>query len=81
LVYLIFEHQATAAKGHFDQLIKNGKELMGRKTSAVSVYKLATDYHAAGPNCTTISVDGAKMAVPRIDVGSENLILPRICST
>lgn len=42
----------------------------------MSVYKLATDYHALGPNCTTLSVDGAKVAVPRIDYGSEKFNQP-----
>jgi hypothetical protein len=75
-VYSIFDHQAIASKNHFDQLIKGGKELSGRKTGSMSVYKLATDYHALGPNCTTLSVDGAKVAVPRIDYGSEKYNRP-----
>jgi hypothetical protein len=75
-VYLIFDHQAIAVRNYFDQLIKGGKELTGRKTSSMSVYKLATDYHALGPNCTTLSVDGAKVAVPRIDYGSEKFNQP-----
>lgn len=75
-VYLIFDHQAIAAKNYFDQLIKAGKEQSGRKTGSMSVYKLTTDYHALGPNCTTLSVDGAKMAVPKIDNGSEKFNRP-----
>ena len=34
------------------------------------------DYHALGPNCTTLSIDGAKAAVPRIDYGSEKFDRP-----
>jgi hypothetical protein len=75
-VYLIFDHQAIAAKNYFAQLVKAGKELTGKKTASVSVYKLATDYHALGPNCTTLSVDGAKIAVPKIDNGSEKFNRP-----
>lgn len=75
-VYLIFDHQAIAAKKYFDELIKGGKELTGRKTTSMSVYKLAADYHALGPNCTTLSIDGAKVAVPRIDYGSEKYNRP-----
>ena len=75
-VYLIFDHQAIAAKNYFDQLMKSGKELTGRKTGSMSVYKLASDYHALGPNCTTLSVDGAKAAVPGIDHGSEKFNRP-----
>jgi hypothetical protein len=28
-------------------------------------------YHALGPNCTTVSIDGARIALPSIDVGWE----------
>ena len=75
-VYLIFDRQAIAAKKYFDRLTNGGRELNGRKTSSMSVYKLATDYHALGPNCTTLSVDGAKVAVTRIDYGSEKFNRP-----
>jgi len=75
-IYLIFDHQAIAAKEHFDQLIKSGKELVGKRSSIMSVYKLITDYHALGPNCTTISMDGAKSAIPKIDAGSEKFNKP-----
>jgi hypothetical protein len=75
-VFLVFDHQAIAAKSHFDQLLKSGKELTSRRTGSVSVHKLTMDYHALGPNCTTISLDGAKVAVPRIDFGSEKFNRP-----
>lgn len=75
-VYLIFDHQAVAAKGYFDQLMKSGKEVTAKRTSSVSVHKLSMDYHALGPNCTTISMDGAKVAVPKIDSGSEKFNRP-----
>ena len=75
-VYLIFDHQAIATKKYFDQLIKSGKEVTGRNTSSMSAYKLATDYHALGPNCTTLSIDGAKVAIPKIDFGSEKFNQP-----
>lgn len=41
-------------------------------------YKLQTDYFALGPNCTTLSIDGAKVAIPRIDEGSEKFIDPGV---
>ena len=75
-VYSIFDHQATASKKYFDHLMKAGKELTERKRSSTSVYKLSMDYHALGPNCTTISIDGARAAVPRIDQGSEKFNRP-----
>jgi hypothetical protein len=30
-------------------------------------YRLATDYDALGPNCATLSLDGARVAIPSID--------------
>lgn len=69
-VYFIFDSQSDLIKAYFDALITAGKELP-RKASAVrTVYKLATDYHALGPNCTTLSMDGAAQAVPKISNGS-----------
>jgi hypothetical protein len=75
-VYLIFDHQAIAAINYFENLTKSGHELTGKNTSSRKVYKLATDYHATGPNCTTISMDGARQAVPKIDTGSEKFNKP-----
>lgn len=75
-VYLVFDHQVASARAYFDTLIKGGTELQGKKTTVTTVYKLATDYHALGPNCTTLSMDGAKVAVPKIDVGSEKFVRP-----
>lgn len=56
--------------------MKSGKELTARKTGSMFVFKLAMDYHALGPNCTTVSVDGAKIAIPKIDQGSEKFNRP-----
>lgn len=75
-VYLIFDQQVAVGKAYFDQLIKAGKEMPGRRTNTTSVYKLSTNYHALGPNCTTLSLDGAKVAVPKIDQGSEKFNRP-----
>lgn len=75
-VYAIFEHQGALSNAYFNGLIKAGKSLDGKNTSVKSVYKLATDYHALGPNCTTLSVDGAKQAIPNIDQGSEKYNKP-----
>ena len=75
-VYLIFDHQANAANTYFDGLIKAGREVAGKSTAVKKVYKLTTDYHATGPNCTTLSMDGAKHAVPKIENGSEKFNNP-----
>lgn len=70
-VYAIFDHQAFAANNYFEGLIAAGRELPGKSTASRRVYKLATDYNATGPNCTTISMDGAQRAVAQIEKGSE----------
>ena len=75
-VYSIFDHQASLPNGYFDSLIKSGKYIDGKSTVAKRVYKLAMDYHALGPNCTTLSIDGAKQAIKNIDHGSEKYNKP-----
>jgi len=74
-VYSIFSHQANKTKKYFDEQIKNAGKFGGSNTHRKS-FKLATDYHALGPNCTTITLDGAREAVPKIDIGSERFIKP-----
>lgn len=75
-VYSIFDHQATLTNSYFDGLIKSGKPIEGKRTTTKQVHKLAADYHALGPNCTTLSIDGAKKAIPNIDQGSEKYNKP-----
>lgn len=75
-VYAIFDYQAAAVISYFDGLIKVGTEIQGKNTLSRKVYKLATDYHALGPNCTTLSLDGAKQAIPNIDQGAGNFNKP-----
>jgi hypothetical protein len=80
-VYAIFEHQANTANGYYNELIKTAKKLEKKSTRIKNVYKLASDYHALGPNCTTLSIDGAKYAIPNIDSGSEKYIKPETVLT
>jgi hypothetical protein len=75
-VYAIFDHQANAVNTYFNELISSGKELPGRSNGPKKVYRLATDYHALGPNCTTLSMDGAKHAIATIDQNSEKFNKP-----
>jgi hypothetical protein len=75
-VYSIFEYQAERANSYFDALIANGKPIEGKSTPVKRVIKLNSDYHALGPNCTTLSVDGAKQAIPNIDQGAEKYNKP-----
>lgn len=69
-VYAIFEHQAIATNTYFNTLISSGKELQNKSNASKKVYKLVSDYQATGPNCTTLSMDGAKIAITNIDQGS-----------
>lgn len=75
-VYALFEHQARASLSFFDQLIAAGKPLPNKNRAGMKVYKLVNDYHALAPNCTTLSVDGARAALPAIDKGAEKFIKP-----
>lgn len=75
-VYAIFNHQAAASNSYFDSLTRAGVELKGKSGSSKKVFKLASDYHALGPNCTTISLDGARQAIKNIDDGSSAFIRP-----
>jgi hypothetical protein len=75
-VYSIFDHQAHLSNTYFDGLIKSGIKIEGKRSSTKTIYKLATDYHALGPNCTTLSIDGAKQAIKNIDQDSEKYNKP-----
>jgi hypothetical protein len=75
-VFPMFNHQVLAVKAFFDSLIASGKAIPAKDRAGVRVYKIATDYHALAPNCTTLSLDGAKQAFPNIDTGSEKFNKP-----
>ena len=75
-VYPIFEHQADAINAHFAEMTRTAQEISSKKRSTLSVYKLTTDYHALGPNCTTLSIDGAKVAFPKFDSGADKFNRP-----
>lgn len=75
-VYPVFDHQVAAVKAHFDGLIAGGKPMPGRDRAGMKVYRLAMDYQALAPNCTTLSLDGAKQAFPNIDAGSDKFNKP-----
>ena len=75
-VYPVFDHQAAAVRTYFDGLIAGGKALLSKDRAGMKTYKLATDYHALAPNCTTLSLDGAKQAIPNIDSGSDKFNKP-----
>lgn len=75
-VYSIFDHQVAAVTSYFDGLIAAGKAIPSKDRAGMKVYRLATDYHALATNCTTLSIDGARQAIPSIDAGSEKYNRP-----
>ena len=79
-VYAIFDYQAKAVNDYFAGLIAAGSE-QSKGTATKRIYKLATDYHALGPNCTTLGIDGAKKALSDIDQGSEKFNKPEAVLT
>lgn len=72
--YLIFNNQAIKAEEFFDSLIAGKKPKI--RTANFARYKLDADYFALGPNCTTLSIEGAQKAVPKIALNSERFVKP-----
>lgn len=75
-MYKVFKWQSDAVKTHFDNLIAAGELRKNLSTKTKMVYRISPDYHALGPNCTTISMDGAKAGIKNIDVGAKEFIKP-----
>lgn len=72
--YNVFEAQAMRSILYFKRLVK---EIRPRKSTAhFKRYKISQDYFALGPNCTTLSLDGAKEAIPKIADNSGEYIRP-----
>lgn len=77
-VYKIFQHQTKPTNDFFNSLIATGVR-NGSKERArpwLRVYKLTQNYHALGPNCTTISLDAATRTWPRYEAGADAYIKP-----
>jgi hypothetical protein len=76
--YVVFDSQANAVVAEFSRLIKAGKDRVDlyKKGGEMKVYQLSTPYTALLNNCTTISVDGIKPGIPKIDHGSQDFIKP-----
>lgn len=69
-VYYIYDHQAEETNKFFSDKIKEGTSLPKKDRAGMKNYKLAENYHALGPNCTTLTIDGARKAIKNIDQGS-----------
>ncbi|MFA9216644.1 MAG: hypothetical protein ACEQSK_06015 [Sphingomonadaceae bacterium] len=63
-VYEISEEQANAINEFYKNKIKNKNHL---KSNPNYNSYLIDKYYALGPNCTTLSIAGAKIAIPSID--------------
>ena len=74
--YWLLETQANAVNSFYDSLVANAVSIKRNSSDTYKAYKLKTDYFALGPNCTTLSIEGAKQAIPQIDEGSEKFIDP-----
>lgn len=72
--YSIFEVQAMRSISFFKRMVKG---LEPRKSTAhFKRYKISQDYFALGPNCTTLSLDGAREAIPKIADNSREHVRP-----
>lgn len=77
-VYSVFETQARAVNAHFQLLIRSAKARpdLTRSRSALSAYQLSRNYHALAYNCTTLSLDGVRAAIPSFESGAQAYIDP-----
>ncbi|MES2088688.1 MAG: hypothetical protein V4532_01700 [Pseudomonadota bacterium] len=77
-VYVVFDAQAQSVNTHFSTLIKAAKPRpeLARGRSSLTVYQLASNYHALGYNCTTLSLDGVRAAMPTFENGGAAFIKP-----
>lgn len=75
-VYRIFTHHTRPVFEFFDRLVAVGarRPSLERGRSWVQVYQLTRNYHALGPNCTTISLDAAAKIWPQYEDGSDRYI-------
>ncbi len=77
--YNIHRHQADKIKAYYDGLIGSARprpEMVRGRDAILQVYQLGSNYHALGYNCTTLSLDGAKAALPSYENRSQSFIKP-----
>jgi len=72
--YKVFDYEASRAIDYYQSLTQGVKSFS--QTASRASFKLSTDYFALGPNCTTLSIDGAIKVIPSIMKGSEKFIKP-----
>jgi hypothetical protein len=65
-VYEVPDERAEAVLAHFEQKIAGKPPTRKSRPPTMNEYQIE-DYYALGPNCTTMTVDGARIALPGID--------------
>jgi hypothetical protein len=65
-VYEVPEERAEAVLAHFDQKTAGKTPTKKSRPPTMNEYRIE-DYYALGPNCTTVTLDGARVALPGID--------------
>jgi hypothetical protein len=77
-IYPVIESQAKAVEAFFDGVEKQGKPRpdLQRGRPELTVFQLSTNYHALKYNCTTLSLDGMRTALPGFENGSSAFIAP-----
>jgi hypothetical protein len=64
--YEVPEERSIAVLAHFDQKVAGKTPTPKSRPPTMREYRIE-DYHALGPNCTTMTLDGARIAIPSID--------------
>lgn len=77
-VFAIFEHEAKAVRDYYTALTARAKKRsdLERGREDLTVFQLEANYHALGYNCTSLSLDGARVAIPKVEEGSADFIKP-----
>ncbi len=64
--YEVPEERSIAVLSHFDRKVAGKTPTYKSRPPTMREYRVE-DYHALGPNCTTMALDGARIAIPTID--------------
>lgn len=68
-LYSVTKDQVDAINSHFSNLVANA-ETRKSKHPHQNEYKLRANYHGVTNNCATMTLNGAKIALPEIESGS-----------
>ena len=68
--YLVPNDNAAAIIRYYDGITANAT-IRRSKHPNQKEYKLSTSYHALSKNCATVTLDGARLGLPSIEIGGE----------